>query len=136
MRDQRENLMANILLLEPDILLASNLKRYFGQAKHKVFAYGDPQAAITQADKQHPDIVITELQLAGRSGLEFLYEFRSYPEWQAVPVIVLSNLHNRAVAAYASAFEELDISCYLYKPATKLKQVLDSVEHSLKPIRL
>jgi DNA-binding response OmpR family regulator len=125
--------MANVLLLEPDNLLAGSIKRYFARAKHRVFIHSDPQAAIIQADKHLPDVVITELQLAGRSGIEFLYEFRSYPDWQNIPVIVLSGLHQEHLQAYSEAFKELNVCAALYKPLTGLKQLLDAAEHSRQP---
>ena len=126
--------MAHILLLEPDSLLASDIKRYFALAGHKVYIHSDPQAAVARADKQLPDVVITELQLAGRSGIEFLYEFRSYPEWQAIPVVVYSNLHPEELQAYADVFKELNIYAYLHKPVAGLKQLLEAAEYSLQPV--
>src|SRR5258706_7128339 len=109
--------MAHILLLEPDSLLAADIKRYLDLANHKVYVHSDPQAAVAQADKQLPDIVIIELQLAGRSGIEFLYEFRSYPEWQAIPAIVFSSLNQEDTQSYSEDFKELNVSVCLYKPA-------------------
>jgi DNA-binding response OmpR family regulator len=123
--------MRNVLLLEPDGLLADSISRYFAGADYKVQAHSDPQAAVTQADKQRPDVVITELQLAGRSGVEFLYEFRSYPEWQGVPVIIFTSLHSEDISAYQNVFSELNIQAYLYKPATSLKQLLLHTRQSL-----
>jgi DNA-binding response OmpR family regulator len=109
--------MRTVLLLEPDGLLADSISRYFAGADYKVQAHSDPQAAVTQADKQRPDVVITELQLAGRSGVEFLYEFRS--------------LHIEDISAYQNVFSELNIQAYLYKPATSLKQLLLHTRQSL-----
>jgi CheY-like chemotaxis protein len=120
--------MMHVLLLEPDSLLAADIKRFFSIGNHQVYAHSDPQAAVAQADKQLPDVIVTELQLAGRSGIEFLYEFRSYPEWQTVPVIVHSNLHQQDVAAYSEVFKELNIHAYLHKPTTSLKQLLECVQ--------
>ena len=128
--------MAHILLLESDSLLATGIKRYFADANHQVYAHNDPQAAVAQADQQLPDVIITELQLAGRSGIEFLYEFRSYPEWQAVPVIVHSNLHPQDIQAYSTVFKELNIHTYLHKPTTSLARLLDSVEQAAAQVRV
>jgi DNA-binding response OmpR family regulator len=95
--------MANILLIESDKILASNLTQFFKRAGHYVAWHVDPQEAILTADKSQPDVVVLELLLAGRSGIEFLYEFRSYPEWQALPVIIYSNLSEEEVDTASSA---------------------------------
>jgi len=123
--------MRHVLLLEPDGLLAASISRYFEAAGFKVHAHSDPQAAVTQADKQLPQVVITELQLAGRSGVEFLYEFRSYPEWQTIPVIIYTSLHDQDIADYQTVFSELNIQACLYKPVTSLDQLLRRTQQSL-----
>jgi CheY-like chemotaxis protein len=122
--------MRHVLLLEPDRLLALSIKDYFANSGYSVSAHSDPQAAISQADKQVPDVVITELQLANRSGVEFLYEFRSYPEWQTIPVIIFTNLSAEPLASYEKVFKELNIVTTLYKPATNLKQLLTYTQQS------
>ena len=96
--------MANIFILEPDNLLAGNLRSFFANANHTAYVHSDPQSALTTADEYKPDIVITNLQLAGRSGIEFLYEFRSYSDWQNIPVILLGHLRNEEMTQYTEVF--------------------------------
>ena len=120
--------MRHVLLLEPDRLLAELVKQYFVEANYKVSAHSDPQAAISQADHQIPDTVIIELQLAGRSGVEFLYEFRSYPEWQDIPVIIFTSLSAEGLANYEKVFKELNIAACLYKSTTSLEQLLQNTQ--------
>jgi response regulator RpfG family c-di-GMP phosphodiesterase len=80
------------------------------------------------ADRFQPDLVVIELQLVEHSGIEFLYEFRSYPDWQDVPVIVQSQVPPREFNASIQLLkDELGIKEYLYKPQTTLKQLLRSV---------
>ena len=92
------------------------------------------QTAVDAADKQRPDVVILELQLAAHSGVEFLHEFRSYPEWQSVPVIVQSGLPPAQLAeAQDSLRRDLGVRTILYKPRTTLQQLLRAVrEHTPK----
>jgi two-component system phosphate regulon response regulator PhoB len=73
--------MANILLIEPDRLLAEIYQRALSSEGHNVVVCAGAQSAILSADQSTPDLVILELQLVEHSGIEFLYEFRSYSEW-------------------------------------------------------
>lgn len=128
--------MAHILILEPDKQLAGSLKDYFANANHRVSLHNDPQQAVSAADKQVPDIIITELQLAGRSGVEFLYELRSYPDWQTIPVIVFTGLQAQDTTIYFDVFKELGVKACFYKPQTSLNQLLVAVEQNRKTIAL
>lgn len=123
--------MAHILVLESDKLLAASLKSYLKAANHTVSVHNDPQAAVLGADKQRPDVVITELLLAGRSGVEFLYEFRSYPDWQGISVIVFTSMSKQELAAYQEVLLELNVQKYFYKPTTNLTQLAASLDQCL-----
>lgn len=125
--------MAQILLIEPDKILAGHIQAYFANANHKVAVHNDLQQAIVSVDKTRPAAVIMELQLAGRSGIEFLYEFRSYPDLQTVPVIIYSNLKAGDTAAYHLVLKDLHVARILHKPETQLSGLLEAVEACLAP---
>lgn len=121
--------MAKILLIEPNRVLAKTYIMALEAAGHQVRHYARGQTAMEAADKTSPDLVIVELQIPRHNGLEFLYEFRSYPEWQDIPVIVLTVVPPHMVEQ-AAAMSKLRISAYMYKPTTKLRQLLDAVNES------
>jgi len=124
--------MAYILLIEPDRRLAKNYLAALKAAGYKVQWCTAGQEAIQLADERQPDIVVLELQLKGHNGVEFLYEFRSYPEWQSVPVIVQSLVPPEALDNMAAA-RWLDIQTYLYKPNSRLTHLVGAVEAVLAP---
>lgn len=120
--------MAHVLLVEPDRILANLYMVGLQTAGHQVTVCTSAQSAIHAADKHKPDVVILELQLIDHSGIEFLYEFRSYPEWQNIPVLVLSNI---PMVEFAGSHEllakELGVDAYFYKPATTTKRLISAV---------
>ena len=128
--------MAQILLIEPDKILAGHIRDYFADANHKVAAHNDLQQAIAAVDRTQPSLVILELQLAGRSGIEFLYEFRSYPDLQTVPIIIYSSLKQEEIAAYGGVFRDLGVSDILYKPEARLNVLLKMAENHLASARV
>lgn len=123
--------MSRILMVETDKLIADNLAQYLRNFGHSVDWQLDLQAAINAADSQRPDLVILDLMLCGRSGVEFLYEFRSYPDWQEIPVVLFSNISVRDLGHSTSSFDELNISAYHYKPTTSLAQLAASINFLL-----
>ena len=124
--------MAQIILIEPDKVLADIYRQGLQAAGHSVVICASAQAGIFAADETPPDVIIMELQLIGHSGIEFLYEFRSYPEWQATPVIIHSQV---PAAEFQEAWQllrdELGISAYLYKPTTNFATLARSVQQAL-----
>lgn len=122
-----------ILLLEPDRLLAQQYSAYLTAQGHSVQSRPDAQSGILAADEASPDLVIVELLLAGHSGIEFLYEFRSYSDWLRVPVIVLSSASPSVAAIPADTLAELGVASYLYKAETSLER-LGQVVRRLQPV--
>ncbi len=120
--------MANILLIEPDRLLAETYCQALTSAGHQVVPCASAQAAILAADQVKPDVVVIELQLIEHSGIEFLYEFRSYTDWQTIPVIVQTHVPASEFATNRQSLKkQLGVEVYLYKPQTLLKQLISSV---------
>jgi DNA-binding response OmpR family regulator len=118
----------HIILLEPDRLLAETYRQALMHAGHTVTPCASAQGAVMAADQQTPDVVIMELQLIEHSGIEFLYEFRSYSEWQSIQVIIQSQVPPSEFSAnWQSLKQQLGIETYLYKPHTSLQKLLKAV---------
>jgi DNA-binding response OmpR family regulator len=124
--------VASVLLIETDRVLARNLCHYLRKAGHKVVWRADPQKAMDDADASCPDVIILDLILAARSGIEFLYEFRSYPDWQNLPVIFFSNIAADRVQGCLDAFEQLNVTAYHYKATTSLAKLARSLDEALQ----
>ncbi len=120
--------MLQILLIESDKVLADNAVKVLKKAGHRVVWQVDPQAALEKADSQLPDLIIMDLILAKRGGVEFLYEFRSYPDWQKVPIVLFSSLSAEELCGVGGGFEHLNIAAYLYKPHTGLVDLVKTVD--------
>ena len=125
--------MNRVLLLEPDSMLAQDIGEILGGRGYKIDWQVDPQAAMDSADRAKPSLVILDVLLAGRSGVEFLYEFRSYPEWQDVPIVLYSSLSPEEIRLFTNGFDHLGVAAYLYKPQANIKQLVDTVLGLLTP---
>ena len=121
-----------ILLIEPDLFLGKIYKHSLERNGDNVIWAKGAQQAVAFADENKPDIVVLEIQLPKHNGIEFLYEFRSYPEWQNVPIILhtLSDFQSM----WAETFNEIGVIEFLYKPTTSLKKLVNSVERVLTGI--
>jgi len=117
----------HLLLIEPDKLQAGIYAEALQHAGHTVTRACSAQAAVHAADEQMPDLVILELQLPAHNGVEFLYEFRSYPEWLHIPVILHTFVPPQELTYAATLEHELGVAQVLYKPKTSLHQLCTAV---------
>ena len=121
--------MAHILLIEPDTTLSQIYAASLSWAGHDVRQATTAQTGIDVADQAPLDLVLLELQLVAHSGVEFLYEFRSYPEWQTVPVVILSRVPPAEFKGSAELLKtQLGVEAYYYKPninLVRLSRIID-----------
>jgi CheY-like chemotaxis protein len=120
--------MKHVLLIEPDDIVASLYGDALVQHGYEVAFAKSAQQAIAQADKQLPDVVVLELQMARHNGVEFMYEFKSYTEWQNVPVIILTSLPARELARYQSLSDQLQVVATLKKSETTAVLLVKAVD--------
>ena len=120
----------HVLFIEPDSTLAAAYANVLTQKGYHVDFAKSAQQAIAAADRQLPDVVVLELQMARHNGVEFMYEFKSYTEWQDIPIVILSALSTRELAGYRDVVEKLHIARVLKKSETtavQLAKELDAV---------
>jgi len=121
-----------ILVIEPNKILGQTYRDALIKQNYSVALVHSSQDAIGTCDKQTPDLIILELQLAMHNGVEFLYELRSYKDLQNVPVIIISNLPLTHKAISSVLWNEVKIVAYHYKPLTRLVDLINSVDKVFK----
>ena len=93
------------------------------------------ETAIKALNETIPDLIILEPQLTKHSGIEFLYELRSYTDWQSIPVILHSMIPAEALLQMQSSLEQLGVTSHFYKPQTSLNQLVSAVSLELSLAR-
>lgn len=126
--------MARILLLESDKLLTKVYAQSLVAGGHEVMTHHDAQAAVTILDEQSIDLVVLELALAGHNGVELLYEMRSYPDWDHIPVVLHTMVPPSHPGLGRTLWKELGIAAYLYKPQTSLAQLVQKVNRTVPAV--
>lgn len=126
--------MAYVLLIEPNTLLSAAYTKALEHAGHTVAVAHGAQEAVHAADVQTPDIVILEVQLRAHNGIEFLHEFRSYPEWKDVPVVINTSLPPAHMqVAQPALHDEFGVEAIFYKPTATLSELTRAVQRYAVP---
>lgn len=112
-----------ILLVEPDRILARMYTKALKSDNHTVTLVQDAQTAIRVSDQRSPDIVVLANDIPRHNGIEFLYEFKSYAEWRAVPVILLVGPLSKDMIESEVLRDQLAVRAILVKTHTSLQEL-------------
>lgn len=94
---------------------------------YEVISADNGVEAFELACKEKPDIVVTDFQMPGMTGLELVEKLRQHEETRDIPVIMLTA---RSFAVPKEQQEDLRISECLSKPFSP-KELLGSIEDIL-----
>lgn len=81
-----------IILIEDDEILSKVLLSEFNDAGFEILQAFDGSAGLEMVKKEKPDLVLLDLILPKKLGLEVLAELKKSPQTQGIPVIILSVL--------------------------------------------
>jgi CheY-like chemotaxis protein/anti-sigma regulatory factor (Ser/Thr protein kinase) len=73
----------------------------------------DVDAALGHLGRDQVDLLVLDLNLPGRQGIDLLAELRSGPRWRELPVVVLSGVTE---AGLVQRTYELGANCFVRKP--------------------
>ncbi len=80
----------SVLLVEDDSATREVLTRALEKAGWAVTEAGNGRQALDQVARQKPRLILLDLMMPVMDGFDFLLEMRANPEWQDIPVIVLT----------------------------------------------
>lgn len=103
----------SVLLVEDDELLRDSFSILLEDAGYRVLTAGTAGGAIDTVRDQRPGLVILDLGLPDRPGLEVVRTIRHDPDLADVPVIALTG---RVGAGEEAACLEAGCNRYLAKP--------------------
>ena len=121
----------NVLLLEPDFILANNISEVFKRFGLKTTVMFDAQLAIEQIDQNKPDTIVLELQLSPISGVAFLYELRSYQDLTNIPIVIYSSLPSENFELDDQLWANLGVIKYYYKPRISITKLANYIKENL-----
>jgi len=110
-----------ILLVEDDPAIAEMYTSRLVVEPWDIRVAGDGAVAVEAALSEPPDLIVLDIQLPVKSGIDVLRELRAEPVTQQVPVVVLSNTPG---AMSMDVAHQLGISAWAVKSATSPAQLV------------
>jgi two-component system nitrogen regulation response regulator NtrX len=121
---------AHLLIVDDEANTLASLSRAFRLAGHEATVCDNAAKALEVAKSQHFDLILSDIVMPGKGGLEFLQELKAHGV--TAPVVVMSGQGNIETAVRATRLGALD---FLEKPVSTEKLLL-TVENALKLGRL
>ncbi len=81
---------ANILVVEDDPSVQRALQAILENHNYSVKAVFSAEDALVTLKEWHPSLILLDLMLPGLSGNDFLKELKENPDWEQLPVVVLT----------------------------------------------
>jgi DNA-binding response OmpR family regulator len=114
--------MCNVILIDDDIELLRQMATAFISAGHKVRAAPDGQAGLALFTAEASDLVVTDIIMPNREGIETIVELRKASS--SVKVIAISGGYRVGPADFLELARHVGADAALAKPF-RLAQLLD-----------
>ncbi|MGB7485528.1 MAG: response regulator [Phormidesmis sp.] len=102
-----------VLILEKDHSTRILFADYLEQCGYQVFPLADEQKILESLAKFQPHVLILNLKMSFVDGFSVIEQLRSHPQWQSLPILVVSGYSS--VADRQKAYQ-LGANAYLTKP--------------------
>ena len=121
--------MSKILFIEDEAAIQKTLGESLRSKGYDVQSATDGEAGLRLAKSGKPDLILLDLILPKKHGLDVLKELREDENTANIPVMILTNLENVGEVERAI---ELGATTYLVKANYSLNEVIEKVEQILK----
>jgi len=116
--------MANILIVEDNESLRMAYSSFLEQEKHQVTAMPSVDEALAYLANTTPDLILLDMLLPNKNGLNLLQEYDVITAHPTVKVIAFSNYTERMIKEEA---QRLGVKLYLTKSLTTPKDLVATV---------
>lgn len=118
-----------VLLVEDDPFMANLLSTEFAREGFDVAYAPNGEEAITRFKEVRPDVMVIDVLLPKKNGIEALREIRALEGGGAVPAIILSNVEE---SGYVTEAEKLGVKAYLIKANVQLPEIAAKVKEAIR----
>jgi CheY-like chemotaxis protein len=113
--------MKKILIAEDEISLLEMFSSIIeNSGNYKITKAIDGEDAIKKIIENHPDIILLDIMMPKKDGIDVLIDLKSNPKTKNIPVIILSNISDKTQIEKALDLGACD---YMVKSEIHLKDI-------------
>jgi DNA-binding response OmpR family regulator len=114
-----------ILIVEDEEILSKVIKEEFQVGGYEIKIAKDGEEALNLSKSFHPNIILLDILLPKKSGLDVLTELKANSDLKNIPVIMLSNLSSDESIKKALTLGAVD---YFVKTQHSIYEVVEKIQ--------
>lgn len=121
--------MTKIAIIEDDATINQMYRMKFEATGFDVQLASDGERGVALAESFRPDLILLDMQMPRKDGLQTLREIRDSEWGKEIPVIILTNMGEEESP---KELRELGIESYILKAELTPSQVVERVKETLE----
>jgi len=121
--------MKKILFIEDEFSLQKTLGEFLRKNGYEVISALDGETGLRVAKEKLPDLILLDLILPRKHGLDVLKDLKNDKKTKDIPVIILTNLESLEDVQKAI---ELGATTYLVKANYSLEEVVEKIKEQIE----
>ena len=122
-----------ILIVDDDLSISRSYQKYLGSEGYTVFTADDGRTGFMLIEKEHPDLVLLDINMPVKTGLELLEDLNRVFDKKDIPLIIMLTAYGDLDAAVKAM--NLGAYEFLTKPVP-LEKLRSTVECALETLSL
>ena len=118
-----------VLIVDDDPNVRDLLRRQLEAHHLGILEATDGEGALALLERTRPSLIVCDLMMPEMDGFRFLAEFRRRPEWEDIPVVVLSA---KSLSESEREFLSSHAQLFLQKSETARSELVHAVKHLLQ----
>lgn len=119
-----------VCIIDDDANIRDIYQRKFLQSGYDVISGANGEEGLQVIRKQKPDIILLDIQMPIKDGLEVIKELQADVDLRRIPVIILSNVDDEVMYKKIGNLDATRF--YLVKSLVTPQKVVDTVEEVLQ----
>lgn len=116
-----------IIIVDDNVELLEEVEDLLRDSGYRVYGFSDPVGATDEAEKIMPDLVLLDLKMDKKSGLEIAMELKDNPKTRAIPLVAISGYYKKSFPI----LEADGFNAFLKKPFDP-EDLIETVEKFIK----
>jgi DNA-binding response OmpR family regulator len=105
-----------ILIIDDDKVTVAVLEEYLSDSGYTVYNAENGKVGIEMMSEIFPDIILLDVMMPGKDGIEILKDIKSKPEYSHIPILMLTSVDRADVKVKGF---EIGADDYIIKPVNK-----------------